>query len=125
MNKLTVKPLPYAYDVLEPVISKRIMELHHDKHYVNYVNAFNAALDLGKVSSFNYNGAILHELFWDNMRPAKQDNQINKADGTLLELLEANFGSFEVFQKEFSTAAVTTPKARVGRCCGKRQWVWQ
>jgi len=104
MNKLTVKPLPYDYDVLEPVISKRIMELHHDKHYVNYVNAFNAVLDLGKVSSFNYNGAILHELFWDNMRKPTDNN---KAGGTLLKHLETGYGSWENFQKEFSAAAVT------------------
>ena len=63
MNKLTVKLLPYAYDALEPVISKKIMELHHDKHYAGYVNNFNNLLDTGKISSFNYNGVIIHEIF--------------------------------------------------------------
>jgi superoxide dismutase, Fe-Mn family len=36
-------PLPYAYDALEPYISKEIMELHHTKHHQTYVNALNAA----------------------------------------------------------------------------------
>ena len=97
MNKLTANPLPYAYDALEPVISKKIMELHHDKHYVNYVNAFNTALDLGKVSSFNYNGAILHDLFWNNVRPPQENNLPPKG----------MFEDWEKFKQEFSAAAVT------------------
>ncbi|MCX7598836.1 MAG: superoxide dismutase, partial [Armatimonadetes bacterium] len=33
----TLPPLPYAYDALEPVISKAQLELHHDKHHAAYV----------------------------------------------------------------------------------------
>ncbi|MFA5894931.1 MAG: superoxide dismutase, partial [Candidatus Shapirobacteria bacterium] len=44
MSKFTLNPLPYAYEALEPVISKQIMELHHDKHHAAYVNGANAAL---------------------------------------------------------------------------------
>lgn len=39
----TLPDLPYAYDGLEPYISKQIMELHHKKHHQTYVNALNAA----------------------------------------------------------------------------------
>ena len=39
----TLPALPYAYDGLEPYISKQIMELHHKKHHQTYVNALNAA----------------------------------------------------------------------------------
>ena len=39
----TLPNLPYAYDALEPYISKQIMELHHKKHHQTYVNALNAA----------------------------------------------------------------------------------
>jgi Fe-Mn family superoxide dismutase len=35
--------LPYAYDALEPFISRQIMELHHKKHHQTYVNALNTA----------------------------------------------------------------------------------
>jgi len=104
MNKLTVKELPYSYDALEPVISKKIMELHHDKHYVNYVNAFNTALDSGKVSSFNYNGAVLHELFWNNMRKSRDNNLPNDR---VNKILRENFESFENFKSQFSAAAIT------------------
>lgn len=41
---LTLPPLPYSYDALEPVISKQIMQIHHDKHVQAYVNGYNDAL---------------------------------------------------------------------------------
>ena len=44
LNMAHVLPdLPYAYDALEPFISKQIMELHHKKHHQTYVNSLNAA----------------------------------------------------------------------------------
>ncbi|MEH7388356.1 superoxide dismutase, partial [Bacillus sp. JJ1521] len=39
----TLPPLPYAYDALEPYISKEIMILHHDKHHKSYVDGLNKA----------------------------------------------------------------------------------
>src|SRR5690606_30474097 len=110
--------LPYAYDALEPVISKEIMQLHHDKHHLAYVNGANTALEQlekarkGEIEinikavmrdlSFNLNGHLLHEIFWENMRPAKDDNA---PSGEVLSLLEKNFGSFDAFKKEYSDAA--------------------
>lgn len=40
---MTVKlpDLPYDYSELQPVISARIMELHHSKHHATYVANFN------------------------------------------------------------------------------------
>jgi len=97
MNKLTLPPLPYAYDALEPVISKNIVELHHDKHQASYVNNFNLALDAGKISSFNYNGAIMHQIYWENMRSPIENNLPP----------EAMFEDFEKLKQEFTNAAIT------------------
>ena len=97
MNKLIVNPLPYAYDALAPVISKQIMELHHDKHYASYVNNFNTALETGKISSFNYNGAIMHDIFWNNMRAPTENNLPP----------EGMFTDFNKFKEDFSVAATT------------------
>lgn len=112
-----LSPLPYEYDALEPVISKEIMTLHHDKHHLAYVNGANSALELleksrtGEVQinvkavlrdlSFNLNGHILHDIFWNNMKRYSENNDIPEK---LTKLLVANFGSVEAFKKEFEDA---------------------
>jgi superoxide dismutase len=37
MTKYSLPDLRYDYGALEPHISGRIMELHHDKHHAGYV----------------------------------------------------------------------------------------
>jgi len=34
--------LPYAYSALAPVISGKLLEIHHGKHHQAYVNNLNA-----------------------------------------------------------------------------------
>ena len=34
---LTLPSLPYAYDALQPYMSKETLEFHHDKHHQAYV----------------------------------------------------------------------------------------
>ena len=46
MSKYTLPDLEYDYAALEPHISGRIMQLHHDKHHAAYVAGANATLDL-------------------------------------------------------------------------------
>jgi superoxide dismutase, Fe-Mn family len=120
MQQFSLNPLPYSYKALEPVISKQIMELHHDKHHLAYVNGANAALEKldksrkGEIEintrevlrdlSFNANGAILHEIFWKNLRKPTKDN---KAGGILLSQINKDFESFGAFQKEFTAAATS------------------
>ena len=85
MPVYTLPDLPYDYAALEPHISGRIMELHHDKHHATYVAGANAALDalaqaresgdLGAVNlheknlAFNLGGHINHTVFWNNLSP--------------------------------------------------------
>ncbi len=120
-KRIELMTLPYAYDALEPVISKEIMQLHHTRHHLGYVTKANAAINkLEKARagegpdldikatlrdlSFNLNGVKLHNLFWTNMR---QPSDKNQANGQILTLIEENFGNFEAFQTEFSQAAKT------------------
>src|SRR5690242_931873 len=42
---LKLPNLPYEYDALEPIISKEIMQLHHQKHHQTYVDKFNTAME--------------------------------------------------------------------------------
>ena len=77
--------LAYDYGALEPHISARIMELHHDKHHAAYVAGANAALErladlrekddfapitmVEKNLAFHVSGHVLHSLFWTNLSP--------------------------------------------------------
>ena len=45
MAVYTLPELPYDYAALEPHISGKIMELHHDKHHATYVAGANQALE--------------------------------------------------------------------------------
>jgi Fe-Mn family superoxide dismutase len=116
--KYELAPLPYDYSALAPVISEEIMKLHHGKHHAAYVNGANAALEKlekarnGELEidikavlrdlSFNVNGHVLHQMFWENMR-APQEN--NMPTPKVAELLSKSFGSVEAFMKQFSAAA--------------------
>ena len=86
MADYTLPDLPYDYAALEPHISGRIMELHHDKHHAAYVAGANAALeklaaardsgDFAAVNlheknlAFNLGGHVNHSVFWQNLSPA-------------------------------------------------------
>lgn len=118
-KKYVLPELPYAYDALEPHISAETMELHHSKHHQNYVNGANAALEkleaarkdgsiaavvtaLSKDLAFNLGGHTNHSLFWENLGP----NGGGKPTGALAAAIDADFGSFEEFQKHFAAAAL-------------------
>lgn len=113
----TLPPLPYGYDALEPIISKEIMELHHDKHHRSYVDGLNKAEKMLKKAreahdfslvkhwsrefSFHGSGHYLHTIFWNNMKPAGG----GQPTGKLLAKIQSYFGSFDAFKKHFSEAA--------------------
>jgi Fe-Mn family superoxide dismutase len=121
-SKLYVLPkLPYDHADLEPYMSKEQLAIHHDKHHQAYVNGANAILQrLDKARkenadfdvkstlkelSWNIGGHILHSLYWGNMAPSAKAG--GKPDGKLGDWLEKEFGSFERFKKEFTSAATS------------------
>ena len=46
MTQYVLPDLPYDYSALEPHVSARIMELHHDKHHKTYVDGANKACEM-------------------------------------------------------------------------------
>ncbi len=112
--------LPYDYSELEPYISAQIMQLHHDKHHMAYVNGANAALDKlerarkGELQidlravlrdySFNFNGHALHSAFWQCMAPSGA-GEGGVPTGALADKINEDFGSFDTFKVQFSEAA--------------------
>jgi len=117
LKPATLPDLPYAYDALEPTISKEIMEIHHSKHHNAYVTNYNLLLPqlqeaekngtdmaLGGLE-FNLGGHINHDIFWTNLAPAGQGGG-GVPSGSLGEQIEKDFGSFDAFKTEFSTKSV-------------------
>lgn len=114
--------LPYAYDALEPYIDAQTMELHYNKHHRGYYNNFLQAIDgsdLGKVRLENIfkhvstlspairnngGGYYNHTLFWANM---VGNATTTNPSPELMGAIERDFGSFDAFKEEFSTAAKT------------------
>ncbi|GAB2473257.1 superoxide dismutase [Promicromonospora xylanilytica] len=117
MPVYTLPDLPYDYAALEPHISGRIMELHHDKHHATYVAGANAALDalaaarenndLAAVNlheknlAFNLGGHINHTVFWHNLSP----DGGGEPDGELAAAIADQFGGFAAFKDHFAAVA--------------------
>jgi superoxide dismutase, Fe-Mn family len=113
----TLPDLPYDYSALEPHISGKIMELHHDKHHATYVAGANTALEklaeardsgdlanvnkLSKDLAFNVGGHVNHSIFWTNLSPEGG----GQPDGELKAAIDDQFGSFDKFQAHFTAAA--------------------
>lgn len=110
--------LPYSLDALEPFYSKETLDLHYNILYKGYVDKTNSSLlnlesararndfknikCLEKELSFQGSGAILHEMFFQNMKPA---SEISRIDCRLVQKIIEDFGSFEAFKRQFSEAA--------------------
>ncbi len=110
--------LPYAYDALEPEISKQTLEFHHDKHHAAYVNKLN---DLIKGTEFEnadivdiimksdggiFNNAAQtwnHTFYFDQFGKDKS----SEPKGQLKDAINATYGSFNDFKEKFATAAKT------------------
>ncbi len=117
MAEYTLPDLPYDYAALEPHISGKIMQLHHDKHHATYVAGANTALaaikdasDSGNLAvinklekdlSFNLGGHVNHSIFWTNLTPDTQT-----PEGELAAAIDDAFGSFEKFQAAFTAVAL-------------------
>jgi Fe-Mn family superoxide dismutase len=118
MSKYVLPDLSYDYGALEPNISGKIMELHHDKHHLAYVNGANSALDalaearekndlsmvnkFQKDLAFNLAGHVNHTVFWKNMSPEGGD----KPTCELAAAIDEYFGSFDAFKAHFSASAL-------------------
>jgi superoxide dismutase, Fe-Mn family len=110
--------LPYLYSALEPYYDEQTVKIHHDMHHKAYVDGLNnaeaklaEARQSGDFSlikhwekeiAFHGSGHILHTMFWENMKPAAG----GVATGQIASRIDADFGGFDIFKKQFSAAAV-------------------
>jgi Fe-Mn family superoxide dismutase len=122
-NKFYSLPkLPYDYKALAPDISEEQLTLHHTKHHNAYVAGANALLQKFDAArkesadpdmkaalrelSFHVGGFRLHNLFFGNLAPAGNGGG-GAPKGELAKALDAEFGKFERFKKEFTQTATS------------------
>lgn len=121
-----VRPLPYEYDALVPVLDAETLTFHHDRHYKTYVDNLNNALadypELQKKSlpelltsldmlpgaikiavRNNGGGVYNHELYFDSMKsPVGQE-----PSGALAEAIDRDFGSYRQWKEQMKQSAVS------------------
>ena len=109
--------LPYPEDALEPVIDKKTVHIHFYKHFAGYVKGLNATLakigearksgnyssikSLSRNLAFTGSGVVLHYLYFMLIGP----NAGGTPSGKIGEQIKKDFGSFDVFWKQFAAAS--------------------
>jgi Fe-Mn family superoxide dismutase len=114
----TLPALPYSKDALEPYISARTLEFHHDKHHQAYVTNLNglivgtefenATLEsiIKKADGGIFNNAAQvfnHTFYFEQFSATPSPEPGNK----LKTVIDKNFGSFDAFKVAFDKAAAT------------------
>ena len=114
--------LPYAYDALEPFLSRQALEIHYEKHHRSYVERLNAAEgrieeareagDFASIRavcdalSFNYSGHLFHSIYWQCMSP----DGGGEPDGPLAHQIDGDFGGLPGLRSQM-VAATTAVQA--------------
>ncbi len=122
---VSLPPLPYPKDALEPYSDALTVEIHHDKHHQTYVNNLNAVLEqhpdlaakslediLRDVSAVpeavrqtvinNGGGVVNHNMFWEIMGP----NKGGAPTGQIAPVIDSTFGSFDELKNKLKAAAL-------------------
>ena len=122
-HHIELPPLPYAQDALAPVISAETLSFHYGKHHKAYVDNLHklvAGTELAdtplekviaatagkadKAGLFNNAAQIWnHTFFWNSLKPGGG----GAPTGAVAKGIDAAFGSFDNFKKEFANAAMT------------------
>lgn len=118
----TLPPLPYADNALSPVISSNTIGFHYGKHHKGYVDKLNeitkgksyenmsleqvvlkSAKTKADTAIFNNAAQIWnHNFYWNSMKPGGG----GKPGGTLAQKIEAAFGSYDNFKKQFADTTI-------------------
>ena len=112
--------LPYAFNALEPVISSRLLQIHHDQHHKAYVEGLNKAelklmearrkRDFALIKhwerelAFHGSGHILHSIYWKSMAPI--GNRWETPGAETIKHIMSYFGSLAAFWEQFTAAAI-------------------
>ena len=110
--------LPFSPDALYPLISPETFEYHHGKHHAGYVKKLNGMIEgtefaaaslediVRKATGGLFDNAAQHfnhGFYWNCLAPPSDA----KPEGGLARAIDAAFGSFDGFRKEFLDRSAT------------------
>jgi superoxide dismutase, Fe-Mn family len=110
--------LPYALDALAPTLSQETLEYHYGKHHQTYVTNLNNLIPGTEFEALSLEDIILkssggvfnnaaqvwnHSFYWNCLSP----NGGGAPTGALAAAIDAKFGSFEEFKKQFNQSGAT------------------
>ena len=120
---LELPPLPYAYDALQPYMSKETLEFHHDKHHQAYVTNGNNLLkesglegksveEICKAAWDKKNQGLInnvgqhynHVHFWKWM---KKGGGGKKLPGKIAKAVDTDLGGYDKMRTDFVQAGMT------------------
>jgi Fe-Mn family superoxide dismutase len=114
----SLPPLPYEKSALSPHLSAETLDFHYGKHHQAYVTNLNKLVEgkpeankglediIASAEGAVFNNAAQiwnHTFFWHSMKP--QGGGVPTRD--LEAAIARDFGSFDKFAEEFTTAATT------------------
>jgi Fe-Mn family superoxide dismutase len=122
-DQFTLPPLPYADTALAPLISANTIGFHYGKHHKTYVDNLNklvpgtefegkSLVDIvnatagkaDKAGFFNNAAQVWnHTFYWSCLKPKGG----GKPTGAIAAKIDAAFGGYDNFKKEFANAGLT------------------
>ncbi len=119
--------LPYSYEALEPVIDKKTVEIHYEKHHATYEAKFNELAKGTMVEKFdnieevmkkfdsipkslqtfvkNHGGGLInHNIYWEQFTA---DRNLTKEEVGYLDLIIQSFGTKDKFVEDFINAGLS------------------
>jgi len=100
-EQLELQSLPYKITDLSPVLSKENVDYHYDILSRGYVNRYN---NKEGDPNFNYGGAKLHNLWWQQFKPARDSSNYG---GPIKQTIDANYGDLKGLEEKLVEAAMT------------------
>ena len=119
--QITLPPLPYPYEALEPYISRSTLEFHHGKHHKAYVDKTKtlakevyladlslelivqktARQDRHRILFNNAAQAWNHAFYWRSLRPGGG----GEPSGEIADRIKSDLGGYGGFAQQFAAAA--------------------
>jgi Fe-Mn family superoxide dismutase len=119
---LELPALPYAYDALQPYMSKETLEFHHDKHHQAYVTKGNELLassplaaksieEICKAAFTEKNAGLVNNVgqhynhihFWKWMKKGGGGKTL---PGKIAKAIDSDLGGYDKFRTDFVAAGV-------------------